>query len=117
MDRWIREDIPPPASRHPQLSGGTLVSNENVGFPSLPGVLSPLTIPGRYRADLDGPPSSRPLPFLVPKVYSDGNELGGVRLPDVAVPLATYTGWNFRNQSIGQPAELLLLRVPIFRSR
>jgi hypothetical protein len=29
-----------------------------------------------------------------PTVDSDGNELGGLRHPDVAVPLATYTGWN-----------------------
>ena len=29
--------------------------------------------------------------------------------PDVAVPLATYTGWNFRNPTIGQPGEILPL--------
>jgi hypothetical protein len=34
-------------------------------------------------------------------VDRDGNELGGVRLPEVVVPLATYTGWNFRNEKIG----------------
>jgi len=27
----------------------------------------------------------------------------------IAVPIATYTGWNFRNPSIGQPEELLPL--------
>jgi hypothetical protein len=46
---------------------------------------------------------------LVPQVDRDGNELSGIRLPNVAVPLATYTGWNFRNPSIGQPGELLPL--------
>ena len=30
----------------------------------------------------------------------------GIRLPDVAVPLATYTGWNFRPPAIGAPGEL-----------
>jgi hypothetical protein len=30
----------------------------------------------------------------VSQVDADGNELAGVRLPDIAVPLATYTGWN-----------------------
>jgi hypothetical protein len=109
MDRWVREDIPPPASRYPRLSDGTLVPRANVGFPTLPGVRSPLTIPGGYRADLDGPPSNHPLPFLVPKVDGDGNELGGIRLPDISVPLATYTGWNFRDPSIGQPDEMLPL--------
>jgi len=42
-------------------------------------------------------------------VDGDGNELAGIQLPDIAVPLATYTGWNFRSPSIGQPAELLPL--------
>jgi len=109
MDRWVREDVPPPPSRHPRLADGTLISHENVGFPSLPGVHSPLSIPGGYRADLDGPRSNHQLPFLVPKVDHDGNELGGIRLLEVSVPLATYTGWNFRSPSIGQPDELLPL--------
>lgn len=43
----------------------------------------------------------RPLPYLVPQVDRDGNELGGLRLPEVTVPLSTYTGWNFRNDKIG----------------
>jgi hypothetical protein len=36
-------------------------------------------------------PQYRP---LVPKVDADGNEVAGILLPDIAVPLATYTGWN-----------------------
>ena len=60
-------------------------------------------------ADLEGPHTAYPLPLLVPQVDRDGNELSGIRLPNVAVPLATYTGWNFRNPSIGQPGELLPL--------
>jgi Alpha/beta hydrolase domain len=55
-----------------------------------------------YRADLEGPHSAHPVPLLVPQVDRDGNELSGIRLPNVAVPLATYTGWNFRSPSIGQ---------------
>ena len=50
-----------------------------------------------------------PLPLLVPQVDEDGNERSGIRLPDVAVPLATYTGWNFRNPAIGAPGELVSL--------
>jgi hypothetical protein len=49
------------------------------------------------------------LPLLVPAVDEDGNERGGIRLPDVAVPLATYTGWNFRHPSTGGPGELVSL--------
>jgi hypothetical protein len=42
-----------------------------------------------------------PYPALVPKTDSDGNDIAGIRLPDVAVPLATYTGWNLRAAPAG----------------
>ncbi len=109
MDRWVRDDVPPPESRHPRFSDHSLVPQSEVDFPALPGVHSPLSIPGGYRADLGVPPQAPALPFLVPQVDGDGNELAGIALPDVAVPLATYTGWNFRNPSIGLPDELLPL--------
>jgi len=35
-------------------------------------------------------------PALVPKTDVDGNDIPGIRLPEVAVPLATYTGWGLR---------------------
>jgi hypothetical protein len=58
------------------------------------GILSqqPPTVTGKYSA-------------LVPQVDADGNDLGGVRLPEIAAPLATYTGWNLRDPSIGAPTE------------
>jgi len=31
---------------------------------------------------------------LVPQVDADGNDVGGIALPEVAVPLGTHTGWN-----------------------
>ncbi|MCP4664674.1 MAG: hypothetical protein GY856_55530, partial [bacterium] len=34
---------------------------------------------------------------LVPQVDADGNEIAGIRLPEVAVPLVTYTGWYLRD--------------------
>jgi hypothetical protein len=40
-----------------------------------------------------GAPSSA-YTALVPQVDADGNETAGIRLPAIAVPLATYTGWN-----------------------
>ena len=76
-----------------------------VAFPSIPGVRSPQALPAAVRAANalvahDGAPGT-PLPFLVPQTDKDGIELAGVRLPEIAVPLATYTGWNFRNAAIG----------------
>ena len=98
LDRWVRDNVEPPPSAHPQLADKTLVPRDQIAFPAIPGVHSPLTIPAGYRADL-----------VVPQVDADGNELSGIRLPNVAVPLATYTGWNFRSPAIGQPGELLPL--------
>jgi Alpha/beta hydrolase domain len=109
MDRWVRDGIDPPKSSHPRLSDNTLVPLPKIKFPVIPGVRSPLTIPAGYRADLTGPRSQHPLPMLITQVDNDGNELAGIRLPNVAVPLATYTGWTFRSPSIGQPGELLPL--------
>ena len=109
MDRWVRDRVAPPPSAHPRLTDKTLVPRDQIAFPAIPGVHSPRTIPAGYRADLDGPHEAHPLPLLVTQVDADGNELSGIRLPNVAVPLATYTGWNFRNPSIGQPDELLPL--------
>ena len=60
------------------------------------------------------------LPHLVPQVDRDGNELGGIRDPDVAVPLATTPGWNFRDPSVGNPGEIYQLLgsyIPFARTR
>jgi hypothetical protein len=108
MDRWVRDGVTPPPSAHPRLGDHTLVEHEQIAFPALAGVHTPRTILPGYRADLPDP-AAHPLPLLVPQVDKDGNEIAGIRLPNVAVPLATYTGWNFRNTSIGQPDELLPL--------
>jgi hypothetical protein len=34
---------------------------------------------------------------LVPKVDANGNATTGVLVPDLKVPLATYTGWSYRS--------------------
>ena len=39
----------------------------------------------------------------MPQVNADGNEVAGVRLPELAVPVATYTGWNLRDSITGAP--------------
>jgi len=44
--------------------------------------------------------------ILVPAVDSDGNERAGIKLPEVAVPLASYTGWNLFNATSGPTREL-----------
>jgi hypothetical protein len=47
-----------------------------------------------------------PFPIRVPQTDEDGIDLGGIRMPAVAVPVATYTGWNLRDASIGAPDQI-----------
>jgi hypothetical protein len=94
MEKWLRDGTPPPASQYPKLADGTLVPASRVAFPAIPGVQSP-TIVEQHRRD------GQLIPFLVPQVDADGNEQAGIRTAESLVPLATYTGWNFRKASIG----------------
>jgi len=105
MERWVRDGTAPPPSRYPRLQDGTLVRATDIAFPSLRGVTSPRTAfagvrgPNRLLPRDGG--AGTPLPLLVPQVDRDGNPIASLRLPEVAVPLATYTGWNFRSSAIG----------------
>jgi len=113
MHKWVKEGAPPPASQYPRLKDGTLVAAASLTWPALPGVASPRSLTAGPRAANallpNGGGAGAPLPLLVPQVDADGNDRAGIRLPDVAVPLATYTGWNFRKPEIGAPNELVSL--------
>jgi len=110
MDKWMREGVAPPASQYPRLQDKTLVRARDVSFPAIPGVTSPRSLPSALRGAnpliaKEGAPGTA-LPYLVPQTDKDGIELAGIRLPDITVPLATYTGWNFRNASVGGSDQL-----------
>jgi hypothetical protein len=57
--------------------------------------------------------------ILVPKVDTDGNDLPGIRLPTVQVPIATYTGWNLRPHGLaeGELAGLLGSFIPFAKTK
>jgi len=120
LDEWSNGTLPPP-SRVPRLADGTLVAplpQSGMGFPNIPGVTYTGLKTTRYLLDYgphfyetgiaavnppvimppyqDNPASGPIYPSFVPKTDSDGNDIAGVRLPDVTVPLATYTGWALR---------------------
>jgi hypothetical protein len=116
MDAWIRSGTAPPPSAYPSIAAHTLVPLREFAFPRIPSVKLPGDANTGYRIDYgpnwrDGilavqpPHVGKPFPVLVPQVDADGNELGGVHLPEISVPLATYTGWNLRNPSIGGAAQ------------
>jgi hypothetical protein len=112
MNRWATDDSPPPASNYPRIEDGDLVLPEQLDFPQLPGVTLPGAPHKAYRVNYgpefatkgivsyEPPEVASAFPILVPQVDVDGNETGGLMMPGVAVPLATYTGWNnFRSGS------------------
>ena len=98
LDDWVSRGITPPDSRVPTLAAGALVNPADTGFPLIPGV-QPATFTNDVAIidDWTDPVIGRKKIYrsLVSRVDADGNEVAGIRLPDIAVPLATYTGWNF----------------------
>ena len=116
MDAWVRTGTAPPPSAYPTISAHTLVPLHKLAFPRIPHVALPRETNTAYRLDYgphwrDGilaiqpPHVGKSFPVLVPQVDANGNELGGVHLPEISVPLATYTGWNLRDPSIGAASQ------------
>jgi hypothetical protein len=122
MDRWVSQGEAPPASRYPRLVDGSAVAPERVKaiVTTIPGVGFPAHPPRVTRLDFGReaangiattlpPREGEAYPHFVPAVDPDGNEQSGIRLPDLTVPLATYTGWNLRHPEIGAPERLMSL--------
>ena len=118
MDRWTATGALPPPSKYPRLSDGTLVTPDTLRFPKVPGVTTTTAVHRAYRADygprfategvvtVEPPKIGTAFPILVPQVDADGNGIAGIRMPELAVPLATYTGWNLFNDRSG-PTDVL----------
>jgi alpha/beta hydrolase family protein len=122
LDRWVTTGKTPPPSLHPRLDDGTAVAPAHtaVTFQAIPTVQFPAHLRSIARLDFGSgvdaeittvlpPKVGKPYPNLVAAVDTDGNELAGIRLPDLSVPLATYTGWNLRHPDIGGPGQTLSL--------
>ena len=119
LDAWVTNGTPPPESHIPRRADGTLVEAREVSgrFPSIQGVVCPdepnLVFVQDHGEDFDKgiitkePPEldmGREYTVLVPKVDADGNEAPGIRVPHVEVPLATFTGWNYRPRGMAEKA-------------
>ena len=119
MDRWATDSTPPPGSRIPNRTDGTLVTIDEwrKTFPEIPGVATPREPASLRRLDFgpeaesgilsQQPPrisNTRGYTILVPAVDTDGNDVAGIRAPMVQAPLATYTGWNIRARGHGEGA-------------
>jgi hypothetical protein len=121
LDAWVSSGVEPPPSAFPRLGNGTAVSAAKVfeRFRSVPGVTVPdaerrLSI---WRTD-PGSPEAEGIAVLpvklgeryqtyVSQVDADLNEMGGIQLPDLTVPVASYTGWNPRAPETGGAGQIL----------
>ena len=116
LDRWATSGEPAPPSRHPRVADGTAVSSSELlpRFADLPGVRVPPKVTQAMRLDY-GPEAhlsrtttlpaiqGETYPALVSDIDEDYNETAGIRLPDLTVPVGTYTGWNPRHPDVGNP--------------
>ena len=128
LDRWVTSGEAPP-SRYPRIGDNTLVRPEQTAntLESVPGIKLPAHLPRTSRLDF-GPGADAGVPTIVPPVIGkayqnlvpavdeDGNELGGIRLPDVSMPLATHTGWNLRHPEMGAPDEVVGMFIGLLGS-
>ena len=123
LDEWVRTGTEPPPSAVPRRDDGTGIGRDEAlaklrAVPWLHGTVLPagealLGMPpidlgpeaaqgiGRYPAVVLGPAR----PGLVSDLDDDGNEVAGVRLPHVSVPLDVSFGWNPERPRDGVPVE------------
>lgn len=127
LDEWINLGRSPPRSQVPRVSDQTavfsvplasglgIVPQDALGWPDIPGVRYTGLITVRHLFDwgpgfaegilTHNPPAfAGPVyPSFVSRVDEDGNEVAGIRLPPVAVPVATTSGWGLRAAQFGGP--------------
>ncbi|MFT4562062.1 MAG: hypothetical protein ACI9BW_001805 [Gammaproteobacteria bacterium] len=112
LDAWVSTGTAPPPSRYPSVTDGTLVPLQNLDFPAIPGATYSGRINGLSDRDYaTQPPSAiagRDYAVLVPSVDSDGNEIAGIRSPDIGAPRGTYTGWNLRGANYAEGALMIV---------
>jgi hypothetical protein len=132
LDDWIRNVAEPPASRYPTLGANQLVAREALEWPNTQVFAGPEYMPQVWRMHYgeqfnvariitkEPPALGSPYAVLVPRVNADGNELGGIPIPEVAVPLGTHTGWNITSpqlRELGYLAGLVGAFVPFSKTR
>lgn len=117
LDAWVSRGIEPPASVYPKLADGTLVRLDAMRFPYIQSTALPRDANTAFRVDYgpdfktkgiithEPPIVGQAFPVLVPKPNADGEDTGGIMLPELQVPLATYTGWNLRASQTGNPTQ------------
>jgi hypothetical protein len=124
LDAWVKDGTQPPPSAYPKLADGTLANwqRDKANWPAIDGVSYPGVIQQPHHLDrgpkwdseriatIEPPVIRGDYVVKVPAYDADGNERGTLNLPAITVPVATYTSWNLRHESIGAASELLSLQ-------
>jgi hypothetical protein len=115
LDDWATRGKNPPKSQYPRVRDGTLVPSlprSVQGFPAIPGVnytgwynpvavkdtssLPNMEIPGEFYT------------VLVARADADGNDIAGIRHPELQAPVATHTGWALRRAPFAENEDCAL---------
>ncbi len=119
LENWITKGIAPPASRVPTLAAGNAVG---YAAAKMPKVKDFVVVPNGNRIDapadwIEGASASNTYTTLVSAVDADGNEVAGIKLPPIAVPVATYTGWNVYKKEPGELCDRDGSYIPFAKSK
>ena len=131
LDEWIGGTAPPPSAvasidkgtavfaipgAFSMLGIGT-VPQASLGYPTIPKALYSGLVTVRNVWDFGaafsagvlntypGAATGKFYPNSVPKVDIDGNDIPGIRLPEVVAPVATNSGWALRAAAFGAKAD------------
>ena len=117
LDNWVSKDINPPQSQHPKISDGTAVNPNSLrekyikipmSFPEHFSFPRKMNFGNDENVINNLPPDhGKFYGSLVSDVDDDGNEIAGIKHPDVAIPLATSTPWNLRHEDVGAPYQII----------
>jgi hypothetical protein len=131
LDQWVDGTAPPPSAVPSTAAGNAVfattgpfsnigigtVPQATLGFPTIPKALYSglITVRNQFNfgtkfdtgiLDIYPPvPTGKFYPNSVSKVDADGNDIAGIRLPEVVAPVATNTGWNLRSAAFGGKAD------------
>jgi len=119
LDRWVTNGTSPPSSVVPKRGDGTLVPPEQATYPTIPAThyagwpTLPAFVYTAETMNRNAPLDFSVVPYvnlpgpeytvLVTQVDSDGNDIAGIRLPYLAAPLGTHTGWSVLKSGAGFP--------------
>jgi hypothetical protein len=126
LNQWVTNGILPPENSLPQIANGTAVNSYSLAeyFGKLPQIIFPTRLGSTRCLDFGGDVNVGVVQYpvkmgdyyktYVSAINSDGNETVGLIPMEIAVPLATFTGWNIRHTSQGGDGDLMQMRGSTF---